>query len=206
MDVNKEGFLDQNTLKPLVRCLPVLHFTTALLVTTPKHVANAAASHESFKVMNKKDIKYLMLSIDRKYIGNIELPEFLVLMDFMRRVDKTPELLNQFRIAVENTLEDHNKVVEIMHSDGKSEEESKLPEQLGQPRKRSLFVSSCEHKRLTAKLEREISLKDSEKDHMQAEIELLRDELKSAKERIVFRGQFPTIQNIRRIKLYPPVC
>jgi hypothetical protein len=65
--------------------------------------------------MNKKDIKFLMLLLNHEYGGEIEMPDFLIVMDFMRRVDKNPQLLDDFRVAVENTIEEHDHTVEISH-------------------------------------------------------------------------------------------
>lgn len=59
-----------------------------------------------------------LLSLLLSYIKNkknreIDMPDFLVLMDFMYKVNSSPKILHIFRHAVANTIEDHNKTVEI---------------------------------------------------------------------------------------------
>jgi len=57
-----------------------------------------------FKVMNKRDIEHFIQYINPNYYGVIELPEFLVLIDFMRRVDDTPSLLLSFRESFDKAV------------------------------------------------------------------------------------------------------
>lgn len=68
LDQKKDGQLDTHDFKALIRCLPMLRFATALM-DDDSNIVRASNVHESFKVMNKKDIKYLMLLINPEYSG-----------------------------------------------------------------------------------------------------------------------------------------
>mmetsp|Transcript_28177 Transcript_28177/g.33391 ORF Transcript_28177/g.33391 Transcript_28177/m.33391 type:complete len:1260 (+) Transcript_28177:99-3878(+) len=112
LDTKKVHKLEHGDLKKLVRCLPVLHFATVLLSDDHKHKHQSDSSDVPFKVMNKRDIDNYMQCIDLSYYGSIELPEFIVLMDFMRRVDEVPSLLYSFREAYDQAInedDDHEQ-------------------------------------------------------------------------------------------------
>mmetsp|Transcript_856 Transcript_856/g.1796 ORF Transcript_856/g.1796 Transcript_856/m.1796 type:complete len:1273 (-) Transcript_856:158-3976(-) len=91
----KTGKLDRNSLKPLMRALP--------------HVFDSSDASEAQRqcIMTKEDLEKLIQIVDEEYSGLVGFSEFLVLLDFMRRVDKDPEVLLKFKGACHRATTNH---------------------------------------------------------------------------------------------------
>ena len=121
LDVKKEGKLDRDSMKPVVKCLPLVHTARrtresmlsfresfrergegamdALEDAFEKQEAATNDNPEQGAGMTRHDIDKLICAVDDNYNGFVEFSEFLLLMEFMKRVDADPTILDHFRAS-----------------------------------------------------------------------------------------------------------
>ena len=128
LDKKKQGMLDKQAMKPLVRSLPLiaaarmskklsrnLDIKVGMVTETPvieitsrsPPLPEPEAAHDSApaKSLTKGDLDKLLSIVDDNFNGSVEFTEFLTIMDFMRRVDEDPAVLEDFRRACESIKE-----------------------------------------------------------------------------------------------------
>ena len=103
--------LDRDAMKPLVKCLPLVHAAMQMRKHSIREQSSSSVSlDESDAVetssggsgnpgITRDDIDNLIVVVDENYNGFVDFAEFLLLLEFMKRVDSDPETLGQFRRA-----------------------------------------------------------------------------------------------------------
>jgi len=109
--------LDRDAMKPLIKCLPLVH--AAMQMRKHSMREQSSSSLSSFDGASKKendaveassggsgnpgmtrdDVDNLIVVVDENYNGFVDFAEFLLVLEFMKRVDSDHETLGQFRRA-----------------------------------------------------------------------------------------------------------
>jgi len=126
LDKKQQHKLDRDGIKPLIKCLPLVHAAMQVrahhsfressidLGNLEEH-QNASYKHSASGLsgatgMNRGDIDNLIMVVDENYNGFVDFAEFLLVLEFMKRVDSDPETLEQFRRAYKHAKPDKLEV------------------------------------------------------------------------------------------------
>lgn len=125
--------LDREGIKPLIKCLPLVHAAMQVRahessirelnsINSSDFIKNSESASYQHSTslseatgMTRSDIDNLVMVVDENYNGFVDFAEFLLVLEFMKRVDSDPETLQQFRRAYKHakpgTVEVESSVV-----------------------------------------------------------------------------------------------